>query len=73
MGTAEGLRHLRDADLLAHLLEAKGWREGQDLLYRRVPGGAHNEAAWAERFGEVLRFLFPWSGSGSLTLRNYAE
>ena len=59
MGTAEGMRHLRDADLLAHLLEGKGWREGQDLLYRRIPGGLHNEAAWAARFGEVLRFLFP--------------
>jgi predicted alpha/beta superfamily hydrolase len=59
MGTAEGLRHLRDTDLLAHLLEAKGWRAGQDLLYRVVPEGVHNEAAWAARFGEVLRFLFP--------------
>lgn len=59
MGTAEGLRHLRDADLLAHLLEAKGWRPGQDLLYRTVPGGLHSETAWAARFGEVLRFLFP--------------
>jgi predicted alpha/beta superfamily hydrolase len=61
IGAAEGMRHLRDADLLAHLLEGKGWREGLDLLYRRVPGGLHNEAAWAGRFGEVLRFLFPSS------------
>ena len=59
MGTAEGLRHLRDTDLLAHLLEAKGWRAGLDLLYRVVPEGVHNEAAWAARFGDVLRFLFP--------------
>ncbi len=59
MGTAEGLRHLRDTDLLAHLLQAKGWREGQDLLYRVVPDGIHNEAAWAARLGEMLRFLFP--------------
>lgn len=59
MGTAEGMRHLRDADLLAHLLEAKGWQAGKDLLYRRVHDGAHNEAAWAARFGDVLRFLFP--------------
>ena len=59
MGTAEGMRHLRDADLLAHLLETKGWHEGQDLLYRRIEGGVHNEDAWAARFGEVLRFLFP--------------
>lgn len=88
MGTAEGQVHLRDADLLAHLLERKGWhldagstppkpvgvrRVGSpferyapppssgpaDLHYERVPFGLHNEAAWAARFGQVLRFLFP--------------
>ena len=59
IGTAEGMRHVRDADLLAHLLEGKGWSEGQSLVYRRVEGGVHNEAAWAARFGDMLRFLFP--------------
>ena len=87
MGTAEGEVHLRDADLLAHLLQRKGWcldgrstppkpaglrRLGSpferdapppsgpaDLHYERVPHGLHNEAAWAARFGDVLRFLFP--------------
>ena len=87
MGTSEGQIHLRDTDLLAHLLERKGWKmdarstppkptglkrlgspfesyvpakDGPaDLHYERVPNGLHNEAAWAARFGEVLRFLFP--------------
>lgn len=59
MGTAEGLRHVRDANLLAQLLQAKGWRLGGDLSYRRYPGGVHTETAWAARFAEVLRFLFP--------------
>ena len=59
MGTAEGLRHVRDADLLAHLLESKGWTPGTDLLYRTIPGGLHNENAWAARFAEILQFLFP--------------
>ncbi len=87
MGTAEGQTHLRDTDLLAHLLERKGWKmdarstppkaiglkrfsspferyaptaEGlADLHYERVPQGLHNEAAWAARFDELLRFLFP--------------
>lgn len=58
MGMEEGLRHLRDTDLLDHRLRSRGWREGVDLLYRRVPGGLHTEAAWAARFGEVLGFLF---------------
>ncbi len=59
MGMAEGLRHVRDADLLAQLLEGKGWQQGRDLVYRKYAGAFHNEAAWADRFGEVLRFLFP--------------
>ncbi len=92
MGTAEGAVHLRDADLLTHLLQRKGWTldaastpprnaprpsglrraaspferyaeaapgAAADLHYERVPYGLHNEAAWADRFGDVLRFLFP--------------
>jgi predicted alpha/beta superfamily hydrolase len=59
MGTGEGPRHLRDADLLAQLLQSKGWRQGQDLQYQKFPGALHNEMAWAARLGEVLRFLFP--------------
>ena len=59
MGTAEGLRHLRDADLLHRRLIKNGWRDGLDIDYLRVPGGQHNEEAWAARFDQVLRFLFP--------------
>ena len=59
MGTSEGLRHLRDCDLLHHRLRQRGWRDGKDLRYVRVPGGLHNEDAWAARFGQVLKFLFP--------------
>jgi predicted alpha/beta superfamily hydrolase len=59
MGTAEGTRHLRDADLLERMLFRSGWREGLDLIYRKVDGAVHDERAWSARFGEVLRFLFP--------------
>jgi predicted alpha/beta superfamily hydrolase len=59
MGTAEGLSHLRDTDLLHRMLLRNGWRDGVDLSYLRVPGGQHNEDAWAARFDQVLRFLFP--------------
>jgi predicted alpha/beta superfamily hydrolase len=58
MGTAEGVRHLRDTDLLYQGLLNCGWRDGTDLRYMRVPGGVHNEDAWAARFDQVLRFLF---------------
>ncbi|HEY2738739.1 MAG TPA: alpha/beta hydrolase-fold protein [Thermoanaerobaculia bacterium] len=59
MGTAEGPRHLRDTDSLHRRLLQNGWRDGLDLQYLRVPGGQHNEDAWAARFDQVLRFLFP--------------
>ncbi len=59
MGTAEGARHLRDADLLYKTLVQRGWMPGTNLVYTRVDGGLHNEEAWARRFGDVLRFLFP--------------
>ena len=36
MGTAEGLRHLRDTDLLHRRLELRGWRNGVDLAYMRA-------------------------------------
>ena len=59
MGTSEGIRHLRDADMLYRTLLQQGWEAGVDLAYARVEGGLHNEEAWAQRFGDVLRFLFP--------------
>lgn len=59
MGTGEGLRHLRDTDLLHRRLVLRGWKDGADLQYLRVPGAVHDEDAWAARFDQALRFLFP--------------
>ncbi len=59
MGMSEGLRHLRDCDVLHHRLLSRGWREDRDLRYLRVPGGLHAEDAWARRFDRVLQWLFP--------------
>ena len=59
MGTNEGLRHLRDCDLLHQRLLDRGWQDDVDLRYLRVPGGVHDEDAWARRFDEVLEWLFP--------------
>jgi predicted alpha/beta superfamily hydrolase len=59
MGTAEGARHLRDTDLLNSVLLKRGWRSGVDLAYVKAAGGVHDEDAWARRFGDGLRFLFP--------------
>jgi len=59
MGTAEGIRHLRDAELLERLLVKRGWKMGVDLAYVEAEGAVHDERAWSARFGDVLRFLFP--------------
>jgi predicted alpha/beta superfamily hydrolase len=59
IGTAEGMRHLRDANLLERLLVKHGWQLGVDLAYVQAQGAVHDENAWSNRFGDVLRFLFP--------------
>jgi predicted alpha/beta superfamily hydrolase len=59
IGTGEGARHVRDADQLFRVLRRRGWRPEVDLAYRRVPDAFHSEDAWADRFDDVLRFLFP--------------
>lgn len=59
MGMAEGARHVHNTDVLAHLLEGRGWQADADLLYRIYPDAVHNEDAWAARLPEILRFLFP--------------
>ncbi len=59
IGTAEGAHHVRDTDLLFSILADRGWEAGCNLVYQRVLGGFHNEDAWANRFGDVLSFLFP--------------
>lgn len=58
MGTSEGLRHLRDADLLHRRLVQRGWRDGVNIRYLRVAGGVHTEDAWAARFDRTLEFLW---------------
>ena len=59
MGTAEGVRHLRDTDFLYSMLLERGWERGQTLFYVRDEGAMHNEEAWARRLPETLQFLFP--------------
>ncbi len=59
IGTAEGLRHVRDTELLYRRLMLQGWQPGVNLELLKVEGGAHTEDAWAARFDRVLKFLFP--------------
>jgi enterochelin esterase-like enzyme len=59
IGTKEGPRIVPEVEQFRDVLLQKGWRLGEDLHYERVEGGEHNEAAWAQRIGRVLQFLYP--------------
>jgi predicted alpha/beta superfamily hydrolase len=59
MGTAESRSAITEARKLRDALRAEGWVEGADLQYTEVEGAQHNEAAWAARIGDVLKYLFP--------------
>ena len=57
-GTGDQAETVADAAELNDALRAKGWGDG-DLKYTVFPGAKHNEKAWAARFGDALRFLYP--------------
>lgn len=59
IGRREGSRIKHQVRALREILRANGWRENEDLAYFEIPEARHDEAAWARRFGEVLKFLFP--------------
>jgi predicted alpha/beta superfamily hydrolase len=64
VGTKEGEadqheKYLDGVKRIAAVLKHAGLKEGGDYEARIIVDAAHNEAAWAERFGEVLTFLFP--------------
>ncbi len=42
---------------MVRLLQEKGYRAGEELLYLKEPGARHTEAAWARRLPAALRFL----------------
>lgn len=47
---------IQDTRELIAELSAKGWREGEEVVYRQVEGGEHNEATWAGVLPEFLRW-----------------
>ena len=58
IGTGEGKVAHRDALRLRDSLVARGWKPGADLAFHEEEGAPHSEAAWAQRIGSVLRYLF---------------
>jgi predicted alpha/beta superfamily hydrolase len=64
VGTSEGgTRTVEHVTALRDALLQKGWQENRDLHFEIFPGAQHNEAAWAQRVGPLLQFLFPASDS----------
>ena len=59
IGTREGKRIVEDVERFRDVLLGKGWELGRNLFYGLVEGAEHNEAAWAQRVGPFLEFLFP--------------
>jgi len=59
IGTREGPRIVNDVEKFRDALLEKGWQLERDLHYERVEGAEHNEAAWAQRVGPFLQFLYP--------------
>jgi predicted alpha/beta superfamily hydrolase len=59
VGDLEGARHVNKALRLRDLLEAKGYKLGEDLMWVEEEIGAHHESAWARRFRDALPFLLP--------------
>ncbi|MCC6625376.1 MAG: carbohydrate esterase [Deltaproteobacteria bacterium] len=60
IGTAEGGgESVEDTRLLRDALVAEGWALDEDLHYLEVAGAAHDEAAWAARIDDILRWLYP--------------
>jgi predicted alpha/beta superfamily hydrolase len=59
IGTQEGPRIVHEVEEFRDILLQKGWQLGKDLQYQRIEGAEHNEAAWAQRVGPFLQFLYP--------------
>ncbi len=59
VGDGEGRRVHADVDLLYEQLKTNGWKPEVNIHYQLAVGGTHDEAAWAARVGDMLRFLFP--------------
>ncbi|HEY8561768.1 MAG TPA: alpha/beta hydrolase-fold protein [Pyrinomonadaceae bacterium] len=62
IGKKEGSRIKHQVRALKEILLANGWRNDLDFAYYEFPEARHEESAWAARFGEVLRFLYPTMG-----------
>jgi predicted alpha/beta superfamily hydrolase len=59
IGKKEGTRIKHQVRALKEMLLAQGWQHDLDFAYLEIPEARHDEAAWAARFDQVLKFLYP--------------
>jgi enterochelin esterase-like enzyme len=59
VGMAEGGQNAELVRKFSEILRFRGWKPGGDLEYDELEGAQHNEAAWSQRVGPFLQFLFP--------------
>jgi predicted alpha/beta superfamily hydrolase len=59
IGTGESASAVTNVEDMRDLMVGQGFVLGTDLQVYVDPGAGHDEAAWASRFPDVLRFLFP--------------
>lgn len=59
IGTREGHSAIVPVRMMRDVLVSKGYKLGENLLYREAQGAKHGERAWARRVSPMLQFLFP--------------
>jgi predicted alpha/beta superfamily hydrolase len=57
IGCQEGPQHVANARRMRDLLQAKGYRLGQELRWLESRTGRHDERSWGRRFARALPFL----------------
>jgi predicted alpha/beta superfamily hydrolase len=59
VGTEEGARVVTEVRELRDMLVKKGWTSNSDLMYFESKGSNHDEKSFAQRAGQILKYLFP--------------
>ena len=59
VGTKEDTHTVANVTALRDVLLRRSWQDSRDLHFQVFDGAQHNEAAWAQRVGPFLQFLFP--------------
>jgi predicted alpha/beta superfamily hydrolase len=65
VGSKEGIgdlpadKYLNSVRSMVELFKSAGLQEGSDYRFVVVEGAEHNEAAWRDRFPDILKFLYP--------------